>query len=206
MKRRILASLCALSLALCLAPMAWAADYTDVKGGAWYADAVQTVTDKGLMNGTNATSFSPSAYVTRATVVTVLWRLEGCPEPASQTGFPDVAAGSWCDHAVRWAKETQIADGYSDGRLGADDPVTREQLALFLSRYTYYKGHTLAEGMLTLYPDGDKVSKWAVDGMKHAVGAGLITGTSAGTLSPLGYTTRAELAVILVRLMTPAAG
>lgn len=206
MKRKILASLYALSLALCLTPMAWASDYSDVKDTAWYADAVQTVTDKGLMNGTNSTSFAPNAYVTRATVITVLWRMEGCPEPTSQTGFPDVAAGSWCDKAARWARETQIADGYSDGRLGANDPVTREQLALFLSRYTYYKGHPLAEGVLSLYPDGDKVSKWAVDGMKHAVGAGLITGTSAGTLSPLGYTTRAELAVILVRMLTPAAG
>ena len=187
MKRRILSALCALSLALCLTPMAWASDYSDVKDTAWYAEAVQTVTDKGLMNGTNSTSFAPSAYVTRATVITVLWRLEGC-----------------CDQATRWARETQIADGYSDGSFGAGDLVTREQLALFLSRYTYYKGHALAEGVLSLYPDGDKVSKWAVDGMKHAVGAGLITGTSVGTLSPLGYTTRAELAVILVRLMTPA--
>ena len=85
MKRRILSILCALSLALGLTPMAWASDYTDVKDGAWYADAVQTVTDKGLMNGTNATSFAPNAYVTRATVITVLWRMEGSPEPASQT-------------------------------------------------------------------------------------------------------------------------
>lgn len=206
MKRRIVSTLCALSLALCMTSPALAADYTDVKDGAWYAGAVQTVTDKGLMNGTSAAAFAPSAYVTRATAVTVLWRLDGCPEPVSQTGFPDVAAGSWCDKAVRWARETQIADGYSDGTFGVNDPVTREQLALFFSRYTYYRGHTLAQGVLSLYPDGDKVSPWAVDGMKHAVGAGLITGTSAGTLSPLGYTTRAELAVILVRFMTPAAG
>ena len=104
MKRKILASLCALSLALCLTPMAWASDYSDVKDTAWYAEAVQTVTDKGLMNGTNSTSFAPNAYVTRATVITVLWRMEGCPEPTSQTGFPDVAAGSWCDKATRWAR------------------------------------------------------------------------------------------------------
>ena len=60
MKRRILASLCALSLALCLTPMAWASDYSDVKDTAWYAEAVQTVTDKGLMNGTNSTPLPPT--------------------------------------------------------------------------------------------------------------------------------------------------
>ena len=133
-------------------------------------------------------------------------QVQAVAEKGIMTGTTAVKEGSWCDKAARWAKEVRIADGYDDGRLGAGDQVTREQLALFLSRYTYYKGGALAEGVLSLYPDGDKVSKWAVDGMKHAVGAGLITGTSQNTLSPLGYATRAELAVILDRLMTPAQG
>ena len=206
MKRKLLTLVCVCGLTLSLAAGASAAEFTDVRSGAWYEKQVQAVAEKGIMTGTTATTFAPDAYVTRATVLTVLWRMEGSPEPSGIEGFPDVKEGSWCDKAARWAKEVRIADGYDDGRLGASDQVTREQLALFLSRYTYYKGGALAEGVLSLYPDGDKVSKWAVDGMKHAVGAGLITGTSQNTLSPLGYATRAELAVILDRLMTAAQG
>lgn len=205
MKRKILSMVCACALGLSLTGAA-AAEFTDVGSGSWYEKQVQAVADKGIMTGITDTTFAPDAYVTRATVLTVLWRMEGSPEPAGAEGFPDVKEGSWCDKAVRWAKEVSIAEGYRDGTLGAGDQVTREQLALFLSRYTYYKGEALAEGVLGLYPDGDKVSKWAVDGMKHAVGAGLITGTREGTLSPLGYATRAELAVILDRFLTPAQG
>lgn len=206
MKQKLSALLCALCLVIGLVPAALAAEFTDVASGDWYYSAVQTVSEKGLMNGTNATAFAPEAYVTRATVLTALWRLALSPAPLGTAGFPDVAPGSWCDEATRWAKEQRIADGYDDGRLGANDLVTREQLALFLSRFCYWRGETLATGVLTLYPDGDRVSSWAVDGMKHAVGAGLITGTGTGTLSPLGTATRAELAVILVRLITPVYG
>ncbi len=206
-RRKLLPALCALALTLSLLPAARAAGpFTDVKEGAWYDEAIQEAAQRELMTGVTSTTFQPHSYVTRSTVLTVLWRLEGCPEPQSDEGFPDVEPGAWYEKAARWAREEKIAAGYSTGALGPNDRVTREQLALFLRRYAVWKGQPLAEGFLTSFPDADQVSKWAVAGMKHAVGAGLITGTSAGTLSPQGYATRAELAVILQRLLTPAAG
>lgn len=206
MKRKLLAFLCAAALTLGLAGTALAADFTDVRPGAWYYDDVQAVSEQGLMNGTTATTFSPDAYVTRATVLAVLYRLEGSPAPKEAASFPDVPEKAWYSSAAAWAKETGISTGYGNGNLGPNDTVTREQLAMFLYRYAQFKNGVIAEGVLDLYPDGDKVSKWAVPGMKHALGLGLMTGNGKGDLSPLGLASRAELAVILKRLMTPAAG
>lgn len=206
MKQTLLSLFCAAALSLGLAGAARAADFTDVKPGAWYYEDVQAVADQGLMNGTSATAFSPEASVTRATVLAVLWRLEASPAPLDTAGFPDVPGNAWYAAAVAWAREAGIATGYSNGNLGPGDTVTREQLAMFLYRYAQFKDTVVAEGVLELYPDGDKVSKWAVPGMKHVLGLGLMTGNGKGDLDPLGVASRAELAVILERLMTPASG
>lgn len=205
MKRRVLSLFCALAMCAALASAALAADFTDVKTGSWYHDAVVKCVDMGLMQGTSSTAFSPDAAVTRATVVTTLWRLEDSPAASVAAPFPDVEEGKWYDTALAWGKGKGIATGYSDGTFGPNDKVTREQLALFLYRYAVYKGDTVASGVLDLYSDGGTVSKWAVDGMKHALGAGLIVGTD-GHLNPGGIAARKELAVILVRLTTPVAG
>lgn len=182
------------------------AQFSDVSTSRWYTSAVQEVSSRGLMTGTSPVTFSPDAYVTRATVVTVLWRLEGCPQSDLSVTFADVKPGTWYEQAVAWAKANQIAQGFGANLFAPDDLVTREQLALFLSRYTYWKGEPLAEGFLTRYEDRRFVSPWAVDAMRHAVGAGLMTGTTPTTLSPLGYATRSQLAVTLDRLLTPVAG
>ena len=108
--------------------------------------------------------------------------------------------------AVAWAEENGIAAGRSDGSFGGGDIVTREQLAVFLYRYSQYAGEELANGVLDIYSDVDSVHAWAREGMAHAVGAGLITGRDNGELDPGGPATRAQLAVILQRLMTPAVG
>lgn len=209
MKRKILSLACALCLGVSLAGFAGAAaehSYTDVPENAWYAEAVRDVSDRGLMTGTTETAFHPNGAVTRATVVAVLWRLEGSPDAWVESMFPDVAEDDWYYTAAAWAKGKGIAAGYGNGDFGPDDKVTREQLAMFLYRYAQYAGEPVAEGVLGLYSDADKVSKWAQDGMRHALGAGLITGTSQGTLNPGGVASRAELAAILVRLTTPVAG
>lgn len=197
----------ALTVGLTLPARATAPTFTDVPEGAWYCESVLTVAEKGLMNGTSKTAFSPLGNVTRATVVTTLWRLEGTPKAKSATAarFPDAAPGAWYFPALAWAVEADLASGYPDGRFAPDDNVTREQLAVFLARYARYKGQTFAEGVLDLYDDAGAISPWAVIGMKHALGAGLMTGTGT-VLAPGGLATRGELAAILVRLTTPVKG
>lgn len=198
------AAACAVCAALLLTP-ALAASFTDVPQNAWYAAAVNEVVDAGLLSGTSATTFQPGGKVTRAMTVTALWRLAGSPAPKSSQSFSDVPSDAWYSQAVAWAAETGVASGNGKGAFQPGNLVTREQLAVFLYQYAQSQGLDTAQGKLSAYTDGNTVSKWAVDGMEHAVGAGLISG-SKGKLSPKANATRAELAVVLERLMTPAVG
>ena len=206
MKRTICAWLLALGLAVGTALPASAAAFSDVASDAWYAEAVGEVSDAGIMNGTTDTTFSPDEQVTRGMVVTVLWRLAGSPAAAAATTFPDVEDWYYYAPAVAWAQAAGVATGLGDGTFDGGSIVTREQLSVFLYRYSQYAGHELANGVLDLYSDVDSVHDWAREGMAHAVGAGLITGTDEGNLEPAGPATRAQLAVILQRLMIPAVG
>lgn len=204
MKRKLCALLLALGLTTGLAVNA--AAFTDVPADAWYAEAVGSVSAGGLMNGTTDTTFAPDAQVTRGMVVAVLWRLAGSPAPAAPSIFPDVEDWFFYADAVAWAKEQGIASGLGDGSFGGGSIVNREQLAVFLQRYASYAKQELANGVLDIYSDVEDVHDWARAGMAHAVGAGLITGKDDGSLDPSGPATRAQLAVILQRLMTPAVG
>ena len=141
MKRKILASLCALSLALCLTPMAWASDYSDVKDTAWYAEAVQTVTDKGLMNGTNSTSFAPNAYVTREQLATILYRYadtmgDNVAVSGNLNAYTDKdKVGSYAVTPMTWAVEHGIITGTTGTTLSPKSTTTRAQVAVMLHRY-----------------------------------------------------------------------
>lgn len=206
MKRMLCAWLLAVGLTVGTALPASAAAFSDVASDAWYAQAVGEVSDAGIMNGTTDTTFSPDEQVTRGMVVTVLWRLASSPAAAAATTFPDVEDWYYYAPAVAWAQAAGVATGLGDGTFDGGSIVTREQLSVFLYRYSQYAGDELASGVLDLYNDVDSVQSWALDGMAHAVGAGLITGTDEGNLEPAGPATRAQLAVILQRLMIPAVG
>ncbi len=191
---------------LCLGPIpALAAPdqgYLDVPEDAWYAGAVAEVTERGIMDGVGDGNFGPDVPVSRAMALTVLWRLQGEPEAVGDN-FLD-ADGTWYADAALWAKAEALAQGYEGGALlGGDDPVTREQLAVFLHRYAFIAGQPVAEGALGLFSDADQVSPWASDAMRHAVGSGIFQG-SEGQLEPQGVATRAALAVMLQRMLTPA--
>ena len=194
------------ALLLLLCALLAASGFADVKAEAVCQQDVLFCTDEGLMTGTGRNTFSPDRPMTRAMLVTVLGRMAGSPAPKGGSSFADVEAWYFYADAVAWAEENGIAAGRSDGSFGGGDIVTREQLAVFLYRYSQYAGEELANGVLDIYSDVDSVHAWAREGMAHAVGAGLITGRDNGELDPGGPATRAQLAVILQRLMTPAVG
>lgn len=174
--------------------------FTDVAEGTWYADAVGYVYQQGLMTGTSENRFSPDVTTSRAMIVTMLYRLEGSPAVSGSASFPDVAAGQWCADAVAWASANGIVTGYDNGNFGPEDTITREQLAVIFYRYAAYKGYDKTPAAsLDSYADAAKVSPYATQAMGWAIGTGLITGTSDTTLSPGGFATRAQAAVILTR-------
>ncbi|NCB62401.1 MAG: S-layer homology domain-containing protein [Clostridia bacterium] len=206
MRRRFLSLALALALTAGLATAASAAAYSDVPTGAWYEEAVTVVTDAALMNGTSETTFSPDRAVTRGMAAAVLWRLSGSPQAYGHGAFPDVSTDSYYFSAVDWCAENSVITGYDNGNFGGNDTLTREQLAVLLYRFAVLNKSETGSGSLDNYPDAAKVSTWARIGMAHAVGLGLITGRDDGKLDPKGSATRAQLSVILQRLMTPAQG
>ena len=113
---------------------AGAANFTDVASGAWYAEAVGYCTEHGLMTGVSDTAFAPEDTMTRAMLVTILYRQAGSPAVSHTVSFTDVAAEAWYAQAVAWADANGVAGGYGDGRFGPEEPVTREQMAAILWR------------------------------------------------------------------------
>ena len=174
--------------------------FTDVKTTDWFYNEVQYVYEHGLMSGTSSTTFAPNVTTTRGMIVTILHRMEGTP-PATGTVFTDVRAGQWYTDAVAWASAKNIVGGYGNGKFGPDDPITREQMATILYRYSQYKSYdTAVSGGLSGFTDSAKISSYAIDAVQWAVGGGLLSGMGDGTLAPQGNATRAQAATILMRL------
>ena len=207
LKRRWMTLLCAAALAAGLALPAGAAGdrFADVPAGAWYAEAVEAAAERGYMTGVDGTHFAPEGTVTRATVVTVLWRMAGSPAASASAGFSDVAAGAWYAGAVDWAAQADIAGGDGQGHFRPDADVTRQALAVLVARYDDYLGTPMAEGALNLFDDAAQISDWATEGVAHAVGMGWLEGAE-GKIDPQGTASRAQLAVLLDRMTTPALG
>ena len=174
--------------------------FIDVPEQIWYHDAVQWAADNGIMDGVSADTFAPNDPVTRAMIVTILYRLEGRPAVSDTSLFDDVTKGQWYTGAVIWANANGIVGGYGDGRFGPKDNITREQFAAILYRYSAFKScDTSGTADLSAYTDASEISDWATEAMQWANAQGLITGRTATTLVPWGEATRAEAAVILMR-------
>ncbi len=209
MGKRMLGVMLALALLLALLPFAGtaaASQFTDVKSSDWYCEAVDYVVKNGLMSGTTKTTFTPEGIASRGMLVSILHRMEGSPA-ASGSAFSDVDKSKYYAPAVAWASANGIASGYEDGRFLPENPVTREQLAVILYKYTQHQGRsTSTTGSLTGFTDASGVSAYAADAMRWAVGKGLITGTNGNQLSPKGTATRGQLALILQRYHSDTAG
>ncbi|MCR5825208.1 MAG: S-layer homology domain-containing protein [Oscillospiraceae bacterium] len=180
------------------------AEYGDLNTTGWYRSDVEWALKTGVMNGVSEDSFAPDENASRASVVTMLWRMAGQPAAEGST-FRDVDENSWYGAAVRWACAQGIVDGYGDGSFGPNGVLTREQLVTILYRASSDSDANAAEGAeLSAFADADGVSVWALDAMRWACANGILNGTEGADgallLRPTAEATRAELAAILHRL------
>lgn len=174
--------------------------FVDVNVNDWYHEAVDYMVERGLMNGTSATTFAPNTTTTRAMLVSVLYRMENYPAVVGAASFNDVPAGQYYTDAVAWASANGIVTGYGNGNFGPNDTLTREQMAAIIYRYAAYKGYDVsARANLSGYTDAAQISGYAADAMAWINAEDIIGGTSATTLSPAGNATRCQFAVILMR-------
>ena len=179
------------------------AAYADLNPDAWYADAAAFVLENNLMTGSGG-RFRPDDSTTRAMIVTVLWRMEGCPVASDDAPvFTDVTdLDSWYYGAVRWAAEQEIVNGYGE-TFAPQDPVTREQLAAILWRYAKYQGADVSVGENTnilSYEDAFEISDWAFAPLQWTCGTGILNGAD-GRLMPQGQATRIQTAAMLQRFL-----
>ena len=175
-------------------------EFVDVPQKAWYVEAVNYAVRNSLMKGVGNDQFDPEGTMTRAMLVTVLWRYEGEPEAPANT-FSDVKAGSWYFDAVSWAAANNIVGGVGNNKFDPDGNITREQMATILYRYCNGKGiDTSKQASLSGFPDAGKVSSYAQTAMQWAVAEKLVNG-SDGKLLPQGNATRAQVATILMRFI-----
>lgn len=176
--------------------------FGDVTVSDWFYDDVRYVYANGIMDGTSSDRFAPNAPLTRAMIVTILYRMDGSPAMSGASDFKDVDSNKWFAKAVAWAAANGIVNGYGSGLFGPNDPVTREQLAAILYRYAVYGGMTAVtlEENLGGFADTAQLSAYAIQAMNWAVGQGLING-SGSNLVPKAQATRAQVAAIIHRYL-----
>lgn len=178
--------------------------YNDVEKEAWYKEAIDYVTKKGIMVGISENEFAPEVPVTRGMFVTVIHRIEGTPGASEKSTFEDVKRNSWYAEAVDWANENNIVYGYSDKEYGPDDIITREQMAAIIYRYAEYKGinSSVENGeKYKVYSDYENISEYAKNAVSWVSEKGLMSGDEGGTFRPTDKATRAETAQMIMNVI-----
>ena len=212
MKRVIVLVLCILSVVSAIPFAASASSFSDVADGKWYSEGIEFCYQNGYMAGVSEGVFDRNGTLTRAMFVTILASLDKADTSnyADAAHFTDVKPGKWYSGAVNWAFENALASGIGEGQFGYKNPVTREQIAVFMLAYAEFsnKNHpernpfdVSAREELTAFDDASRIHDWALDGISWAVASGLIGGTSDTTLDPRGFCTRAQAAVIIHSFM-----
>ena len=178
--------------------------FTDVSENDWFGSAVEEMSRRKIMQGVSESEFSPHTTVTRAMLVTMLYRMAQEPE-AKTSPFADVVGGSYYENAVSWAHENKIVNGVSETEFAPDAEVSREQLAAIMYRYAQYTGDNAElSGEATGFEDAAEISDWAKTAVDWAQSVGLINGVSEFEFAPKNAATRAQTAVIFVRFLDMA--
>ncbi len=177
--------------------------FNDVNESAWYANAVDFVSARGLFAGVNADTFAPGDAMTRAMLVTVLARLDGVDLSGyGASGFSDVKPEAWYSKAVAWASGRKIVSGVGDGLFAPDKALSREETAVMLYNYMKYKGITLnIIGRREAFADNDKISEWARPAVKEMASRGIIDGVGGDMFAPKDTANRAALAQFISSLV-----
>lgn len=177
--------------------------FTDIEGH-WAKDKILYAVEKGLFKGTSETTFEPNTKVTRAMFVTAIGRFDeqlGSFKEVKENKFTDVKNDSWYTKYVNWAQENGVAKGFVDGTFKPDKEISRQEMAVMISRYTFnLKKQGLVYSEPAKFKDHKDIGEWAQADIYAAVAGKLIQGTPDGNFLPKDGATRAELVTILYNL------
>ena len=174
--------------------------FADVGADDWYYQSVKYVYENNLFAGTDK-GFEPNTSMTRAMLVTVLYRLAAPEEVSAENAFEDVPEDKWYTDSINWAAENGIVSGISNTEFAPDSNITREQIALIIYRYAVKVGFDVNADNADMYKfvDVEKISDYAVDAIKYMVACGIINGKDGNILAPGEKATRAEVATMLMK-------
>lgn len=195
-------------LVSCCLPVVYASTYQDVGDSDWHAEAIEYVTAIGLMEGVGNGNFQPNQPLTRAQVVTLLYRLAGSPKTEYIGQFQDVAEDTWYATPVSWAYQQDIVHGTSETTFNPSTNITREQLAVIIDNYLKSKEikFEMAENALYRVKDCWSVSSYAEHGVSAMCESGIMNPDSQYNFNPRNNVTRADAAVVFMRLNKALAG
>ena len=180
----------------------WENPFHDVSPSDWFYESVKFVNEKGLFSGTSENTFAPNDALTRAMLVTVLYRAEGEPKTTGGSKFADVPNDAYYTDAVAWAQANGIVNGVSETQFAPNVKITREQIAAILYRYAVYNGlEAVALKDNLLFKDAGDISEYARSAMNWIVGQQIICGYEDNTVKPQNNATRAEAAAMLQRYL-----
>lgn len=199
--QKMISLLMAVAIVFACAPSAFAANhpFTDVPDGTWYSKAVEYVYQEGLMSGVSSTKFGPYETVSRAMLVTILYRTAGSPDVSGVANpFRDVADDAYYSAAVRWAHQNGIVSGTSSTTFSPNNAVTREQIVAILYRDAQYRGKDVSvDGDVSGFADYGQIAGYARVPMAWAVENGIMSGVGNNKLDPKGSTERCACAVLI---------
>ena len=176
--------------------------FVDVPENHWGRDFIYKSVELNIFAGYDATHFGPDDEMNRAMFVTVLGKMAGVDvNTAEKSGYSDVDQDAYYAPYVAWAEKAGITAGVGGNRFAPEDPVTREQMAIFLVKYCNYKGIELKNGDDLVFADDDEISGYAMDYVALAVRGGLMAGIDGGKFGPQLVATRAQAATVLVKLV-----
>ncbi len=200
MKKTLALLLTVLMIAAAMPLAAFAGRFGDVPDNKWYSEAIEFCAANGYMEGVAEGVFDRNGNVTRSMFVVILAAIDDVDlKPyEGRTKFTDVAVGKWYTAAVNWAAENEITAGIGDGLFGYKNNLTREQMILLLFTYAEYKGiDTSVRADVSGFTDSGRIHEWAQDALEWGSAAGLISGIGDNLLDPRGYSTRAQIAVVI---------
>lgn len=178
--------------------------FDDLDIAQWYHSHTDYVIANDIFRGTAKSTFTPHGNITRAMMITVLYRAEGEPEVSGEATFEDIDKNAYYANAVVWGQRNGIIKGYSDTKYAPEQDILREQIGAIMHRYAKYKGYDVSVGEDTnilSYEDFDDISEYAIPSMQWAVGSGMIKGRTETTLNPDAFATRVEIAAMLHRFI-----
>ena len=185
-----------------------AAAFKDIEGH-WGKSTVNDMGSRFIVSGIGNGLYDPDRAITRAEFAAIIVRGLGLKLESGGAAFTDVAATAWHHAAVHTAHKFSMISGFGDDSFRPDENITREQAMDILARAMRVTGMTVKvseanDELLAPFTDADSISAWAIDGVKSSLQAGLITGRGGSVLAPKAYVTRAEVAVMIQKLLIEA--